>query len=388
MHNVVRLPEQRHLGPDRLATEVEALAAARQVAARIAQRDTLALTDTSPVREMEWVAQAGLLGISIPAEFGGPDMANAVIADIVSILAQAEPQVGQSIKGHYRVIEALRIGGSHEQQKVFFAHARAGEHFHLAIERDPWEDWSLDEIKLINDRTGYRLSGAVISPTALLSNWIVVPAMDPKACSVLVLLDRAVQDLAFPTVTGFPYGRSDDLPAIAMEPVHVPPDAVIPVAFAPEASQSTLQSLNRILDAATSLGLARSVFTHLCHHLRKGALAPACGETIQSAGDLDQCVGRLSARIEGVSATVERAGQHLDMAQVDTSAQSLHQASLSTSAALVLACDLALDILTAFIEVSNPPPAHAAHDNRRLLKAFGRSPRSLAHLSQQALSGN
>lgn len=383
MHNVVRLPEQRHLGPDQLATEMEALAAAREVAARVAQSSAGGSNAAPSRRLMEWVAQAGLLGISIPDEFGGPEMANAAIADIVAILAEADLIVGESVRDHYRVLEALRLGGSHEQKNVFFTHARAGEHFCLAISNDSLDDSAVDTVRLTSDRTGYQLSGEVAWFADSSPDWVVTAARDPTARTVLVFLDRTSQNLVAskPRIDAGP----SRYPTALLDKMHVPIDSVIPVHVAPSASHSTLQSLDLILDAAVNLGLARSVFGEFCRYLSDNTPASASADAMNLAC-LHQRVGRLSARIEGASAAIERAGQHLDMAQVDTSAQSAQHACLSASAATVLAGDLALDVMAAFIEVVNPPSTHSARRSRRLLVNDGLTPQSLGHLFHQALS--
>lgn len=384
MHNVVRLPEQRHLGPDQLATEMEALAAAREVAARIAQSSAGGSNAAPSRRLMEWVAQAGLLGISIPDEFGGPEMANAAIADIVAILAEADLIVGESVRDHYRVLEALRLGGSHEQKNVFFTHARAGEHFCLAISNDSLDESAVDTVRLTSDRTGYQLSGEVAWFADSSPDWVVTAARDPTARTLLVFLDRTSQNLVAPKPR-IDAGHSR-YPTALLDKMHVPIGSVIPVHVAPSVSHSTLQSLDLILDAAVNLGLAKSVFGEVCRHLSDNTPASASADAMNLACSLHQRVGRLSARIEGASAAIERAGQHLDMAQVDMSAQSAQHACLSASAATVLASDLALDVMAAFIEVVNPPSTYAARQSRRLLVNDGLTPQSLAHLVHQALS--
>jgi alkylation response protein AidB-like acyl-CoA dehydrogenase len=386
MHNVVRLPEQRALGPDQIATEMEALAAARNVAARMVQLGAEGTDAPRPNRPMEWVAQAGLLGISIPDEFGGPDVANAAIAEVIAILAEANLAVGDYVKAHYRVLEALRLGGSHEQKNIFFAHARAGEHFYLPFPQDLWCDSFADGITLVSDRTGYQLAGAVVPTAASSSHWVVIPARDPMARTVMVFLDRASRNLVVAPFDADAEGRLYGSPTVQLEQLHVPADAVIPVNVAPDAHHSTLHSLNRILDAAAKLGLARSVFAELCRHLRASGSASGSVDAINVAFPLELRVGRLSAHLEGASAAVERAGQHLDMAQVDTSAQTAQHACLSTCAAIVLSGDVALEVLAAFIEVVNPPATHAAHQNRQFLMNGAMARRSLAHLVRQAFA--
>lgn len=384
MHNVVRLPEQRHLGPDQLTTEMEVLAAARNVASRIAQMRGDGGNATLSHRSMEWVAQAGLLAISIPDEFGGPDVTNATIAEVVALLAEADLAVGEYIKAHYRVLEALRLGGSYEQKNIFFAHARAGEHFYLPFSDEFWDASTADGTVITSDRTGYQLTCEVSEIVVSSSDWIVIPARDNRARKVLVFLDRASQNsvVSRSDADALPDGS----PRTILEQFHVPADAAIPFDVAPNTSYSTLHSLSRVLDAAADLGIARCFFAELCLDLSAGGSNSGAATAGAFTCDLDLRIGRLSAHIQGASAAVERAGQHLDIAQVDTSEQSAQHACLSTSAALVLSRDVALDVLAAFIEIVNPTMTHEVHQTWRSLMDNRLVPPSLAHLGRQALA--
>lgn len=338
MHNVFRLSDQRQQSVAHLSTEVEALDAARDIVGRI----RTSLNDTARDKKqlfkaLAWVSRAGLLGISVPSDHCGADIANAILAEVVALVAESAAELSACLKGHFQVIEAIRLFASHGQHSVYFSHALAGEQFALAscvaCDRHEPSTWP----HLVADRTGFRLPASTVSIMGGFCDWIAVPAIDPKGQQVLALLARDTEDLTFRPA--LPPSQADQptevWPAevwVDISDIHVPADNLITLTIGSN-GLSMLGSLSHLLNGAIDLGHAKAAFADLCEQHRK-----AKDEDVSTRA----IIGRLAAQIDGASAMVERAGQKLDIAQVSASADSVLQASLSANAAVVLAKDAAI----------------------------------------------
>jgi len=78
-----------------LASVADALTTAHAVAAEVAagavERE---INGVWPVAELHRVAESGLLGIIVPADFGGPDLPPSTAIEVLRILSQADSAVG------------------------------------------------------------------------------------------------------------------------------------------------------------------------------------------------------------------------------------------------------------------------------------------------------
>ncbi len=350
MHNVFRLSDKRQRVADHLPTEIEAVAAARHVAARMAEMGRESEAGLGLFfKQLEAVSRAGLLGISVPSDYGGADMTNAVLADIVALLSESDAVLGESVKNHFQVVEALRLFGSQGQQTVYFAHALVGEHFALAPplgvvsgpDRSSPTAQALPTLEV--DRTGFCLSAPPMALHGGFCDWIAIPALDPKGAPVLALLARDAEDLH----VSFSKAEAGKRAWFELSNSHVPADNLLLIGEGADAF-STLSALGQLLGSAVNLGRARGYFARLLSMRGNDA------ETLLM-------LGQMSAHMDGVAAMVERAGQHLDVAQVHPTEDSVLKAALSAHAAVVLAGETAASASAAWAKAT-PAGAFQADD--------------------------
>ncbi|MCW0208576.1 MAG: acyl-CoA dehydrogenase family protein, partial [Achromobacter sp.] len=119
------------LAPRRAAiieTDAQALETARALAAdfvrEASQRDR---ERRLPLPELERYSQSGLWGITVPREHGGAGVSRATLAEVTAIISRADGSLGQIPQNHYYALEVLRVNGSADQQRRFYARALAGE---------------------------------------------------------------------------------------------------------------------------------------------------------------------------------------------------------------------------------------------------------------------
>ncbi|MFC9662947.1 acyl-CoA dehydrogenase family protein [Nocardia sp. NPDC127606] len=102
----------------RIATEL-----AEVFAAGAAERD---LSRRLPHEELDQLSASGLLAITVPAEFGGADLPPSLVAEVVRILAAADPNIAQVPHSHFVYLNLLRLAGTRAQQRDYFGKVLAG----------------------------------------------------------------------------------------------------------------------------------------------------------------------------------------------------------------------------------------------------------------------
>ena len=119
-----------------VGTRVPVLDAAAALSTARDQRDQLAVGASErdsqrilPARELETLSRSGLLGITVPAAYGGADLPTEVVAEVFALLAAGDPSVAQIPHSHFVYVNVLRHQGTPAQQAFFFGEVLAGRRF-------------------------------------------------------------------------------------------------------------------------------------------------------------------------------------------------------------------------------------------------------------------
>jgi alkylation response protein AidB-like acyl-CoA dehydrogenase len=310
----------------RIESEEEAIATARALAAafrrQASERDVNRIL---PHAELDALSQSGLTAITVPPEYEGLDVSNALLAEIVAIVAEGDASIGQALESHFRVLEALRAEGGEELHASLFARALAGDRFAAT----PFAD----SLTLEMEALGYRLGGRTRqAPGILFSDWIAASAADPSGRGVTLYLARETEGLqVVDDWDGFGQ-RTNGTATVVVGRLHVNADAV---AATPSADRSTASTLGLLLHAGTALGIARAALADL----------PDLSKDVPAAA------GERAVRIELVAGALERAGRKLDIAQVNPTDRAMVDAYFSASAACIAAGEAALETASALVEL-------------------------------------
>jgi SfnB family sulfur acquisition oxidoreductase len=338
-----------------LATEDEALAAARALAVQLAQG--AALRDKErilPYREMELVSQSGLLGVTVPSDYGGADISNLFLAEVVAILSEADSSIGQIPQNHFYILEVLRLAGTEEQKRYFFSRALAGEHFANALAETGTRAAGEIETRLVPDGVGYRISDRKYYSTgALFCDWIAIFALNPEGRMVMAIVPRDHDGVTvIDDWSGFGQ-RTTASGTVTIDNIYVSADAVIGHEHLFE-RPATLGSLGQLLHAAVDLGIARAAFADMVQFVRTRARGPSNLGIGDAHGDplTIARTGVVAVKIEAAGATLERAGRKVDVAQVTPSAETAAEASLAVAAAKILTTEAALEAANALFELA------------------------------------
>ena len=110
-----------------LTSAAEAITAARAYAASIA--DGVIARDRAgrvPYPELAALDASGLLGITVPAAYGGPELSPVVLAEVIRTIAAVDPAIAQIPQAHFLFVDVLAVHGSPAQQRRLFADVLAG----------------------------------------------------------------------------------------------------------------------------------------------------------------------------------------------------------------------------------------------------------------------
>ncbi|RUM23009.1 monooxygenase [Rhizobium vallis] len=313
----------------RIESEEEAISTSRDLSAtfrrQASERD---INRILPHAELDALSASGLTAISIPPDYEGLDVSNALLAEIVAIIAEGDASVGEALENHFCVLETLRTQAAEDLKASLFARVLQGDRFAAAT--------FIDGTDLAAEGPGYRLSGRTRqTPGILFADWIAAAATAPPSRPVTLYMARGDESVqVVDDWDGFGQRTNGSATAIVSQ-FHVNADAIAP---APSSKYPTGVSLGLLLKAAVSLGIARAAWTDLIAAIGdRTAVLPRIGER--------------AVRIETAAAALERAGRKLDIAQVNPAAAAMADAHFSASAAAILAGETALGTANALFEL-------------------------------------
>lgn len=339
----------------RLRSDFEAIEAALALGADFATRASARDAGRIlPYDELDAIARSGLLAITVPAEYGGLDVSNAVLAEVTAILAEADASIGQIPQNHFYILEALRVDGSEEQKHYFFARALAGDRFGNALSERGTKTVGDYNTRITPDGPGYRVNGRKFYSTGVLfADWITVFALDPEDRLTMSFVAKGTEGVeVIDDWDGFGQ-RSTGSGTTVFNNVYVNADAIV---FHHKGFErpTTIGSVGQIIHAGVDLGIARAAFAETVNFVTTQS-RPWMDAGVERASDDPLTiakVGDIAIRIEAATAIIERAGRKVDVAQMKPTEANVIDATLSVAAAKVLTTEAALGASTTLFELA------------------------------------
>lgn len=346
-----------------LATTAEAAAVATELAAEFASgaaaRDRLR---ELPFAEIDRLSASGLLAITVPGAYGGAGLPASAVAEVVRILATADPNIAQIPHSHFVYINLLRLAGSDEQLRH---HAelilRGGRIANAQSERS--SATVADIATTVRPAGGrFRIDGAKYYCTgSLFADTLAVLTRldDPDGESGLA----DGQYVAFLPADTPGIRIVDDWQAlgqrttgsgtVVFDGVLVDESAL--VARAPAVNAPTgYGAFAQLLHAAIDAGIARGALEAAASFVREKS-RPWFEAGVAHAGDdplLIQRFGELAVMVQAAEAALTVAGAKVDDAPAA-------EASLAVAGAKILADNAANEVAGALFEVSGTRSAAA-----------------------------
>lgn len=355
------------VAPLTIKSDVEALEAARRFAASIAGEAVARDRERRlPHAEIEAFTATGLWGITVPPSHGGAGVSHVTLAEVVAIVSEADPSIGQIPQNHYCLVDAVRLIGDARQQAFFFAEVLAGKRIGNAVSETGTPTSKAMHTRIARDADGsWRLNGRkAYSTGALFAHWVPVAATDDAGRQWLAYVPRDSAGLhVIDDWDGFGQRTTASGTVLAdnvrVDALHVLPRDRL---FSPPTIHGPFAQL---LHAAIDLGIARAALRDLHAWLTQKARPWADSGVTRASDDpltLSK-VGALVVRLHAAEALLTRGALLLDAARErpETGAQGVTAASIAVAEAKILTTELALDAATSLIEFGGSQSALRSH---------------------------
>lgn len=351
-----------------LTSPAEALAAADAVAAEIAVGSADRERNGIPlVPQLRLVADAGLLGISVPVEHGGPGLPASTIVDVLRRLSRGDGAVGQLLLSHFVVTQAISGLGQAEPAPRIYADVLAGAQIGNAT-AERGTKTALDRATTVTRRDDgtWVLDGTKYYATgALGATWLAVAAViagrPGETATVFVRPEQSGVTLNLDTWSAFGQ-RGTASGEVRFEGVVVDAELVIeegPVPDPVTGPPTVLGAFDQALHAAVDIGIARAALEDGAEFVRTRARPwkEAVDAGIERADQEPHVVrrfGELTARLYALEALLARGTSIVDdgYAELELSRDTAADATLTVAAAKALAQEFSVEIASGVFELT------------------------------------
>ena len=347
--------------PVPVLSEAEAFAVAHRLAAEFAEDAAARDRDrVLPFQQIDALARSGILALTVPAAYGGAQISATGLAEVFRILATADPNIAQIPHSHFVYANLVRVAGSPEQQRFFFAELLRGGRFGNAQSELRTPGANVVDTRLTRAEPGwFRLNGAKGYCTgALFATWIPTLARlddgTPEGGEELIaFVPSTAEGLSVVDDWGGMGQRTTASGTVRLDDVRVPAEHVLrrgkafdgPHSFGPFA---------QLLHAAIEVGIARGVLAEAADFVRTKARPHYEAHVTHAQDDplTIQRFGELTVEVRVAEATLRAAGEAVDRALADPADDTAAEASLAVATAKIVGEKAALALTNGIFEVS------------------------------------
>jgi SfnB family sulfur acquisition oxidoreductase len=328
-----------------LSSDHEALEIAAHLAKRFApgaaERDALRRL---PFEEIEEYSASGLWGITVPKEYGGPELPTATLIEVMARICAADSSIGQIPQNHFAAVEAIRLVASPEQKSFLFGEALKGKRLGNAAAELGGAAVGALATRLTKSGADFVLTGRKFYSTgALFADWIPVIALDDEDRKIMAFVPRDADGLnVIDDWSGFGQ-RTTGSGTTVLDRVHVPGELVIPYYQAYE-QPTNIGSFAQALHAAIFVGIARAAIKDTIEFVR-GRTRPWADAGVQHGYEdplLIQEFGKVRVQQSAAEALLFRAADLIDRSNAKLTAENTAQASIAVAEAKTLATEAVL----------------------------------------------
>jgi SfnB family sulfur acquisition oxidoreductase len=255
-----------------LSSATETLATARTYAASLAagviERDR---AGTVPWADLADLDASGLLGITVPAANGGPDLPPSVLAEVIRTIAAVDPAIAQVPQAHFLFVDVLATLGSGAQRRRLFTEVLAGARLGNGLAERGGQHAQDLKTRLCRAPGGLRLDGRKYYCTGAISaRWIGVSALDEAGRVVLAFVERDAPGVHVDEDWNVMGQRATVSGSAVFDSVPVDPDLVVPYQAAFEGPQQ-LGARAQLVHAAIQVGTAGGALRDAREYVRTRA---------------------------------------------------------------------------------------------------------------------
>lgn len=339
-----------------LRNDSEALAAAHELAQ--AARLQAGLRDRQrklPWTELEQFTRSGLGSISIPREYGGPQVSFVTLAEVFAIISAADPALGQIPQNHFGILHVLQGAASQEQKKQLFQSVLDGWRIgNGGPERGTKNTLDL-KARISAEGDGFVINGQKFYSTgALFAHWVAVKALDDEGHQVMAFVRRGTPGLRIvDDWSGFGQ-RTTASGTVLLNNVPVDADLVVPT-WRLGQTPGIQGAVSQLIQAAIDAGIARGALDDTISFVRERA-RPWIDAKVERASDdlyVIADIGKLKIELHAAEALLRKAGQVLDqVSAAPITEHSAARASIAVAQAKVLTTEVSLLVSEKLFELA------------------------------------
>jgi len=323
----------------------EAIAVAHRLAERFSREDSARDRERRlPLKELDEFSQSGLWGITVPKAFGGAEVSYVTVAEVIKIIAAADPSIGQIPQNHLAILDIIRLTGDEQQRRFFFAEVLKGVRFGNAFAESGSKTAGHFDTRIAPSGDGFVLNGRKFySSGALLAHLVPVSATDANEKVFLAIAERNAPGLRIIDDWSSFGQRTTASGTVLLENVWVPASHVIP-AYRAYDEPTPNGPVCQIIHAAIDAGIAKTAIDETIRFVRN--YTRPWIDSGQDHGYEDVYiiaqVGDLQIRLHAAEAILERAGRFVDAAIARPSEATVAAASIAVAEAKVLTTEIAI----------------------------------------------
>lgn len=341
-HDVAPLLLSAHV----LRNDNEALQAAHTLAA--VAREHAAKRDQQrklPWSQLEAFTQSGLGSISVPREFGGPQVSYVTLAEVFAIISAADPALGQIPQNQVGILNLIQSTATHAQKEQLFSSVLQGWRIgNAGPERGSKNTLDL-KARITTDGDEVVINGQKFYSTgALFAHWIAVKALNEDGKQVIAFVRRGTPGLrVVDDWSGFGQ-RTTASGTVLLNDVRVDADLVVDNWRINE-SPNIQGAVSQLIQAAIDLGIAREAIADTISFVRERSRPWIDAKVERNSDDpyVIADIGKLSIELHAAHALLRKAGRVLDeVSAKPIDAQAAARASIAVAEAKVLSTELSL----------------------------------------------
>jgi len=347
------------IGSDAEAIDI-ANSLAEKFAAGAAQRDRHRIL---PIVEIDAFSQSGLWSINVPRAHGGPELSYATMAQVIAIIAAADPSVAQIAQNHLGVVAAIRSVSDAVQQRLLFGEVLRGIRFGNAFSEFGSKRAADFETKFVEDGDHVVVTGRKFYSTgALLAHLVPIVALDAQGRAWYAVAERDAPGLTVIDDWSSFGQRTTGSGTVIVDHVRVPRTHLIP-GFKGYETPTADGPIFQIIQAAVDTGIARGTLQETITFVREKSRAWVDSGQDHAWQDpyTIQRIGDLSVRLSATEAMLERAGRTIDRAVANPSAQAGVDAQIAVAEAKILSTEIALEATNRLFELAGTRSTLAEH---------------------------
>lgn len=329
-----------------LASASEAVRAAHSLAVELAADASARDREGGfPYRAAQLLSRSGLLGIRVPAEYGGAGVDQRTVAEVFRILAAADGALAQIPQSHFAFVDALLVAGAEELRREVFGAVLAGARVGNAASERGGRTAADFRTRVLETADGLRLQGTKHYATgALGAEWIAVYALlDDELAIVFVPGDtpgvRLLDDWAGmgQRATGSGTARFDDVPVAAHRVIRP---------WTQPAARRGWWLAGRLAHTAIDVGIAENALADgLAYLAARARVSP--GLPFDTPGDdplVQHGVGVAATRARAARLLLADAARAIDLAWAGDDDADVRDARLVLDQAKAFAADVAVQV--------------------------------------------